>query len=433
MQPVNVNKIKCPNCDYEFDPDVALSAQIEDHLRKEYAQKQVEKEQEYKQREEARQQEYEARERQIQEQKAEVEKQKANADAAIKKRIEEERERIIQEERKILQEKSGAYLKQVEEEKKVLFEEKLKREAETREKEMELIKLKDAVANQRQAIELELMQKFQADKGQLEENIRKSEQERVNMMLAEKEKQLDDQKKLIAEMQRKAEQGSMQMQGEVLELALEDLLKEAFPFDVIEEVGKGVRGADVIQTVRNKYSHECGKIIYETKRTKNFEHGWIEKLKHDMVGQKASVAVLVTEAYPKELDRFGIIDGVWICKFADIKPLVMLLRDTMEKIYTANSAQENKGEKMQLLYSYLTGNEFRLQIEAIVEGFKAMEDGLSSEKKAMQRIWKEREKQLEKVLTNTIDFYGSVRGIAGSSVPEIKMLELGNDDKLLEE
>jgi hypothetical protein len=105
----------------------------------------------------------------------------------------------------------------------------------------------------------------------------------------------------------------------------------------------------------------------------------------------------------------------------------------MEKIHAANSAQENKGDKMVLLYSYLTGNEFRHQIEAIVEGFKAMEDGLSSEKKAMQRIWKEREKQLEKVLTNTIDFYGSVRGIAGSSVPEIKMLELGNDDKLIEE
>lgn len=234
-------------------------------------------------------------------------------------------------------------------------------------------------------------------------------------------------------MQRKADQGSMQMQGEVMELALEDLLREAFPFDLIAEVGKGIRGADVIQTVRNKYSHECGKIIYETKRTKNFEYGWIEKLKHDMVAQRADIAILVTEAYPKELDRFGIIEGVWVCKFADIKPLVMLVRDSIEKIYAANAAQENKGDKMVVLYNYLTGNEFKHQLEAIVEGFKALEDGLNSEKKAMQRIWKEREKQLEKVLNNTIDFYGSVRGIAGSSVPEIKMLELGNDDKLLDE
>jgi hypothetical protein len=369
----------------------------------------------------------------LQQQKADLELQKAEADAIIKKRMDEERERIIQQERKTLQEKQGAYLKQIEDEKRALLEEKLKREADSKDKELELLKLKDEVTNQRKSIELEFYQKLQTEKGTLEENIRKTEQERVNFILAEKEKQLEDQKRLIAEMQRKADQGSMQMQGEVMELALEDLLREAFPFDLIAEVGKGIRGADVIQTVRNKYSHECGKIIYETKRTKNFEYGWIEKLKHDMVAQRADIAILVTEAYPKELDRFGIIEGVWVCKFADIKPLVMLVRDSIEKIYAANAAQENKGDKMVVLYNYLTGNEFKHQLEAIVEGFKALEDGLNSEKKAMQRIWKEREKQLEKVLNNTIDFYGSVKGIAGSSVPEIKMLELGNDDKLLED
>ncbi|UPT65759.1 MAG: DUF2130 domain-containing protein [Sphingobacteriales bacterium JAD_PAG50586_3] len=217
MEPTN--KIKCPNCNYEFDPDVALSAQIEEHLRKEYAQKQVEKEQEYKKRDEELNAFKASIEKQIQEQKADLERQKAAADATLKKRLDEERERIILEERKSLQEKQGAYLKQVEDEKKALFEEKLKREAETREKDMELIKLKDAVANQRQAIELELMQKMQVEKVQLEENIRKVEQERNAMIIAEKEKQLEDQKKLIAEMQRKSEQGSMQMQGEVLELA----------------------------------------------------------------------------------------------------------------------------------------------------------------------------------------------------------------------
>lgn len=429
----SINQIKCPNCGHEFDPDIVMSAQIEEHLRKEFAQKQVEKEQEYKKRDEELAATKAAVEKQLQQQRADLELQKAEADAILKKRMDEERERIIQQERKTLQEKQGAYLKQIEDEKRALLEEKLKREADSKDKELELLKLKDEVTNQRKAIELEFYQKMQTEKGALEENIRKAEQERVNFILAEKEKQLEDQKRLIAEMQRKADQGSMQMQGEVMELALEDLLREAFPFDLIAEVGKGIRGADVIQTVRNKYSHECGKIIYETKRTKNFEYGWIEKLKHDMVAQRADIAILVTEAYPKELDRFGIIEGVWVCKFADIKPLVMLVRDSIEKIYAANAAQENKGDKMVVLYNYLTGNEFKHQIEAIVEGFKALEDGLNSEKKAMQRIWKEREKQLEKVLNNTIDFYGSVRGIAGSSVPEIKMLELGNDDKLLEE
>jgi hypothetical protein len=431
MEPTN--KIKCPNCGHEFNPDVALSAQIEEHLRKEYAQKQVEKEQEFKKREEDRRLEFENKEKQIQEQKAELERQKASADATIKKKLEEERERIIQEERKTLQEKQGAYLKQVEDEKKVLFEEKLKREAETREKDMELIKLKDAVANQRQAIELELMQKMQAEKVQLEESIRKVEQERNAMIIAEKEKQLEDQKKLIAEMQRKSEQGSMQMQGEVLELALENMLREAFPFDIIDEVGKGVRGADVILTVRNNQMVDCGKIIFETKRTKNFEQGWIQKLKHDMLGQGADIAVIVTEALPKGIDSFGNMEGVWICTFKDVRPLVVLLRDGLQKINAATSAQENKGDKMVMLYDYLTSNEFRLKIEAIVEGFTTMRQSIIRERMAMEKLWKEREKQLDKVLLNTTSFYGSVRGIAGSSVPEIKMLELDNDDKLLEE
>lgn len=428
MQP---NQIQCPNCGHEFDPGTAISKQVEDQIRAEYQKREAD-----------RLREYETREKQITDQKAELERQKANADAVLKKRMEEERERIVIEERKILQDKNSAYFKQVEEdkkraeeEKKTLLEEKLKREAEAREKEMQLIKLRDEVLNQRQTIELEFMQKLQTEKGELEQNIRKSEQERVNMLLAERDKKLEDQKKLIEEMQRKAEQGSMQMQGEVLELALENILKEAFPFDVIEEVGKGVRGADVIHTVRNRNMVECGRIIYETKRTKNFEQGWIEKLKHDMLGQKADIAVIVTEALPKGIDRFGNVDGIWVCTFKDVRPLVLLLRDSLEKINAATAAQENKGDKMVMLYDYLTGNEFRLKIEAIVEGFTTMRQSIIRERMAMEKLWKEREKQLDKVLLNTTAFYGSVKGIAGSSVPEIKLLELDNtdDDNLLEQ
>lgn len=419
MQP---NQIQCPNCGHAFDPGTAISKQVEEQVRAEYQKREAD-----------RLREYEAREKQIETQKAELERQKQEADAVLKKRIDEERERIVQEERRALQEKSGAYIKQVEEEKKALLEEKLKREAETKDKEIELIKLRDEVLNQRKALELEFLQKMQAEKNTLEESIRKAEQERVQMQLAEKEKQLEDQKKLIAEMQRKAEQGSMQMQGEVLELELENMLREAFPFDVISEVGKGVRGADVILSVRNRQMLDCGKIIFETKRTKNFEQGWIEKLKHDMLGQQADIAVLVTEALPKGIDRFGLVDGVWVCTFKDVRPLVMLLRDSLERIYAATSAQENKGDKMVMLYDYLTGNEFRLKIEAIVEGFTTMRQSIVRERAAMEKLWKEREKQLDKVLLNTTAFYGAVKGIAGSSVPEIKLLELDSEpDNLLE-
>lgn len=422
MQP---NHIQCPNCKYEFDPGTVITGQIEEQVRQELALKQAEKEREY-----------EAREKLIATQKAELERQKADADAVLKKRMDEERERIIIEERRILQEKQGAYLKQIEEDKKkaedekrALLEEKLKKEAEAQTKEIELIKLRDEVTNQRKALELEFLQKMQTEKGALEENIRKAEQERVQMVLAEKEKQLEDQKKLIAEMQRKADQGSMQLQGEVLELELEALLREAFPFDTVSEVGKGVRGADVILCVRNRQMLDCGKIIFETKRTKNFEQGWIEKLKHDMLGQQADLAVLVTEALPKGVDRFGHVDGVWVCTYKDVRPLVLLLRDSLERVYAATSAQENKGDKMVMLYDYLTGNEFRLKIEAIVEGFSSMRQSIFKERTAMEKLWKEREKQLDKVLLNTAAFYGSVKGIAGSSVPDIKQLELGGTDE----
>jgi len=414
---MKINNIECPNCGYLFNPGEAISKQVENHLRHEYAQKQVEADRLLKIREE------------------DLEQQKLNLSKTLKEELEKERERIIIEERKALQDKQGAYLKQMEDEKKTLLEEKLKREAESRDKEMEMIKLKDKVVNQRKEIELELLQKKQIELNILEQEIRKREEERNRMLLAERDKKLEDQKRLIEEMQRKAEQGSMQMQGEVLELALEAILKEAFPFDVIEEVGKGVRGADVIHTVRNRQMVDCGRIIYETKRTKNFEQGWIEKLKHDMLGQKADIAVIVTEALPKGIDRFGNVDGIWVCTFKDVRPLVLLLRDSLEKINAATAAQENKGDKMVMLYDYLTGNEFRLKIEAIVEGFTTMRQSIVRERMAMEKLWKEREKQLDKVLLNTTAFYGSVKGIAGSSVPEIKLLELDTteDDNLLEQ
>lgn len=229
-------------------------------------------------------------------------------------------------------------------------------------------------------------------------------------------------------MQRKAEQGSMQMQGEVQELALEELLRSTFPFDAIDEVGKGVKGADAIQTVRNNLGQVCGKIIYESKNTKAFGGDWIDKLKHDMRASQADIAVIVTETMPKDMDRFGMKDGVWICNFNEIKSLAFVLRDSLIKIYAAQASQENKGDKMSMLYTYLTGTEFRQQIEAIVEGFTELQMGIQREKNAMTKIWKEREKQLEKVLLNTTNFYGSVKGIAGNAISDIKLLELGGEE-----
>jgi hypothetical protein len=292
-----------------------------------------------------------------------------------------------------------------------------------RQRELEFLKKEQALKDKEAELEIALQKRLNDERSTITETIKKQEQEKNSLKIKELEKQLEDSRKLAEEMQRKAEQGSMQLQGEVLELVLEETLRATYPFDTIEEVAKGTRGADCIQFVKNNVAQICGKIIYESKRTKAFTNEWIEKLKRDMRAQQADIAVIVTEVLPKDMDTFGYRDGVWICRFTDVKPLSFLLRDSLIKIYGAVISQENRGDKMQLLYNYLTGNEFRQNIEAVMEGFISLKDGITREKVQMEKIWKEREKQLEKVLLNTTQFYGSIKGIAGNAVGDIKLLE----------
>jgi len=224
----------------------------------------------------------------------------------------------------------------------------------------------------------------------------------------------------------------MQLQGEVQELALEELLRVRFPFDEIGPVAKGVRGADCIQTVRNNFGQECGKIIYESKRTRDFSPDWIEKLKADMRSQGAMVAVIVTQAMPKDLDRFGEINGVWVCTFAEVKALSHVLRDGIIRVFNAARSQENKGDKMHMLYDYLTSTEFSEQWKAIREGFLSMKQSIQKERDVMERLWKAREKQLEKVLLNAAHVRGSIEGIAGKDAIDVKLLD-DSDDELLDD
>jgi len=258
-------------------------------------------------------------------------------------------------------------------------------------------------------------------------------EEETQMKMREKDMKMQSLIDQMEIMKKKAEQGSMQLQGEVQELILEELLRATFAFDLIEEVGKGIRGADVIHTVRNNIGKECGKIIYESKRTKTFSDTWIDKLKNDLRGQRADIALIVTESMPKDMSCFGIRDGIWICSFSEVKGVAMLLRDSLIKIHDIRSAEENKGDKKEMLYNYLTGNEFRQNMEAIVEGFTAMQEGLNKEKMVTQKLWKQREKEIEKVLQNTVEMYGSIRGIGGKAIPEIKLLDTPMDFLLEEE
>jgi hypothetical protein len=221
----------------------------------------------------------------------------------------------------------------------------------------------------------------------------------------------------------------MQSQGEVQELMIEEWLRLSFPFDTIDEVRKGANGADTIQTVNNRNSMKCGKIYYESKRTKTFSADWVTKLRKDMIGIGADIGVIVTTARPKGLDCVGQIEGIWICTFEELKGLAPVLRDTILRVSDVMEYQQHKGDKMVMLYDYLTSSEFRMVLESILTGFDAMQQGINRERRAMERLWKEREKQIEAVLLNTTHFYGSIKGIAGSAIPELPMLELGSGEE----
>jgi hypothetical protein len=304
-----------------------------------------------------------------------------------------------------------------------------------REKELEYLKKEQELLTKEQELQITIQKQLLEERRSLTDQIRKEELEKnqlkeseFQLKLKELEKQLDDQKKLAEEMKRRAEQGSMQLQGEVQELLLEEVLREKFPHDQVLEVGKGVEGADCMLIVRSHTGSEYGKIIFESKRAKGWNNGWIEKLRNDMRHKQADLAILVTQVYPRNMECFGERDGIWICNFKEVAALTSALRNAIIRIAEVKKSEENKGEKMQMLYHYLTGTEFRQQVEAIVEGFVAMKQSITRERIQMEKLWKEREKQLEKVLINTSGMYGSIKGIAGSSVSTIPLLEAQEEE-----
>lgn len=249
-------------------------------------------------------------------------------------------------------------------------------------------------------------------------------EEKLEFRVKEKEFLIERLQGSLVEAQRQAAEHSSRIQGEVQEIAIEDYLKASFPSDVITEVKKGVRGADCIQTINTASKMGCAKIMYESKRTKEFSTGWIETAKNNLRAAGANFAVIVTSAMPKDMDRFGMVNGVYICNYHEFKALCYVLRESAIMIDSAYSTQENKGDKMVMLYDFLTSSEFRLHIEAIVDGFTTMSSDLDKEKRAMEGLWKKREKMIEKVILNTNHLYSSIRGIAGNAVAPIQALEL---------
>jgi len=375
----------------------------------------------------------------LQEERREFDEKKKKENELFSQKVQQERQKIEIELRKQIEENMRKTISSDYENELSLLkqnnkdnEEKLK---EARRQQVEFLKKEQELKTKEEELELSIQKKLQVERERLAEEIRKLEEQRIaaretelQLQIKERDDMLDAQKKLIEEMKRKAEQGSMQLQGEVQEQALEEMLQSTFPFDVISEVGKGVRGADCIQTVRNNFGQECGKLIYESKRTNAFSLDWIEKLKADMRGQNADIAVIVTRTMPKDMDCFGIRDGVWICSFSEVRALASVLRDGVIRVFNTAKTNENKGDKMHLLYGYLTSNEFAEQWKAIREGFMAMKISIQKERDAMERLWKTREKQLEKVLLNAAHIRGSIEGISGMDAVDLNLLENGEED-----
>jgi hypothetical protein len=409
----NSTQISCPNCGTSIDVNDILSHQLEEQIQKKYHAQLADSQKEIK-----------TKELQLATEKAQFEEKKLRENELFQDRVDSK----LKEERKVIEEKLKIKLQADQADQFKSLQDELNQKSEqvkelnASKAEIERLKReKDEVKSQ---VEAEAQKQLTVAIQSERDKIKKSEEEKTELVILELKKQLEDQKRLTEEMKRKQEQGSMQLQGEVQELAIEDWLSTSFPLDTIDEIKKGVRGGDCIQIVNTREIQNCGTIYYESKRTKDFQPSWIQKFKADIREKGANIGVLVTDVMPSDMQRMGLKDGIWICTFEEFKGLANVLRESIIQLSNAIISQENRGDKMHLLYDFLTSNQFRMQVEAIVEGFSQLKNDLETEKRSMQRIWKQREKQIEKVITNTIDMYGSIRGIAGNAVQAVRTLEL---------
>jgi hypothetical protein len=409
-------KITCPTCNTELDVEEVLEKRIRQEEQQKFNAELATKESEFKKKESALAQQAAA----VKEQAAALEKQVA--------------EQVAQKTQAELARREKEIAKQTEEKIKSSYEVQLKsltEDAAESKKQLQGLKtaqienerLKRQIDSQKQDFELEYEKKLSLKLKEEGDSIVKREAERNEKQVAELQKQLADAKKAAEDAVRKAEQGSQQLQGEVQELLIEDFLRATFPTDEIGEVKKGVSGADVKQIVRNQIGLESGTILYESKNTQTFQKDWIEKLKTDAEKEKADIAVLITKTMPKGMEHLGLMNGVWVCSVSEFKGLVFVLRENIIKLAEVRMAQTNKGDKVQMLYDYLTDVKFAEQIRRVVLGFKELQEGYEKEKKAQQKIWMKRDAQLEMMFRNTTDFITQIQVIAGSSFLQLEAPE----------
>lgn len=402
--------IKCPYCNKEFPLTETISKQLREDINKEFEEKNKKRDIDMAEREKnlsVKEEEIKKSKKSLEE---EIETKVKIATDDIKKKAKQEAAKEVSVDLEELKE-------QVEEKDKKL-EQANKAELSFRKKTRELEESK-------KNINLEIAREVDEEREKIEESVLKSAEEKHRLKVKEKDKKLDEMTEQIIELKRKAEQGSQQTQGEVLELELEDILNSNFPYDNIKPVPKGIKGADALQEVISPSGQFCGAILWESKRTKTWSDKWIEKLKDDQREAKADTAVLVSIVLPKGRKNFYSLSGIWVTCFDLVIALATVLRTSLLQLSSIKLSSVGKNEKMEFLYSYLSGPEFSQRVEGIIETFKDMKNGLDQEKRAINKIWAKRDKQIERVVNNTSGMCGDIQGIIGAaSMQKIEALEL---------
>ncbi|WP_072397454.1 DUF2130 domain-containing protein [Hyphomicrobium sp. CS1GBMeth3] len=408
--------IKCPSCSTEIKLTESLAAPLIEVTRKKYEDALSRKDAEMAKRESM-----------LKNDQAALAKERASIADAIAAQVAAEREHIAAEERKKAKLLAATEIdqknKQLLDLQDVLAERDAKL-AEAQKTQADLIRKQRELDDAKREMDLTIEKKVQESLAVVRNKARQEAEEALKLRVLEKEEQISSMQRQIEDLKRKAEQGSQQLQGEALELELEKTLSMKFPRDVIEPVPKGEFGGDVLQRVMGPLDQSCGTILWESKRTKNWSDGWLAKLRGDQRAAKAEIALLVSNALPKDVVAFDFIDGVWVVEARCAIPVAIALRQSLIELAGARHAREGQETKMELVYDYLTGPRFRHRVEAIVEKFSDMQADLERERKAMTRLWAKREAQIKGVIEATVGMYGDVQGIAGKALDEIDALTL---------
>jgi len=408
--------ITCPKCKEEIKLTKSLAAPLIESTRREFEERLAKKDVEISKRSSA-----------LDEREEALSKAKETIDEQVTEKLQKERATIVAEEAKKAKQILATDLEQKTKEiidLQDILKQRDEKLAEAQKGQADLLRKQREFDDAKRELDLTVEKRVQEGLTATREQAKKEAEESLSLKVKEKEQTIVSMQKQIEDLKRRAEQGSQQLQGEVQELELEALLSTKFPFDTIQPVPKGEHGGDVLHRVINPFGQPCGTILWESKRTKNWSDGWLIKLRDDQRTAKAELAVIVSQALPKSVETFDLIDGVWVAHPRAALPIAVTLRHTLIEIATARQASEGQQTKMEMVYQYLTGPRFRQRVEAIVEAFSSMQQDLYKEKKAITKQWAKREEQIDRVMQATVGMYGDFQGIAGKTLQEIEGLEL---------